>query len=71
MAKRPRLQAKQHEAVLQLIQRSDESLALVEEAVRLGYGHACHVKVRTLRRQVAGVREDLRRRYLEQEVEQL
>ncbi|TLU71480.1 hypothetical protein [Lichenicoccus roseus] len=62
------LEVAQHEA---LLQRTDFHLNLVEQQLHQTYGRSWQTKLRVLRRHLRGLQEDLRRRFLEQEVDKV
>ena len=69
MPRRPGLLPGQQYSTLDALAVADRELALVEQLLQAAYGRVCSGKVRTLRRQVKGLQDEVRRRYLEQEVE--
>ena len=66
MAKLPGLAESQHATLSDLMQTADRHLALVEQQLGSAYGKVWEGKARMLRRQVRGLQEEVRRRYLEQ-----
>lgn len=70
MTKKAGLAPEQLTAVLDALQQADAALAPVENLLRQAYGRAWLTRSRILRRQIPGLREEVRRRYLEQEVDQ-
>ena len=71
MPRKPGLLPGQQNSVLDALAVADRELALVEHLLQTAYGRPLGGKARTLRRQVKGLREEVRRRYLEQEVGQV
>ena len=58
---------RQQNSALDALAVADRKLALVEQLLRAAYGRPVRGTVRTLRRPVKGLREEVRRRYLEQD----
>ena len=55
---------------LDALQHADTNLAPAEDLLRVAYGRSWLARSVALRRQIRGLREEVRRRYLEQQVEQ-
>ena len=70
MPRKPGLLPGQEHSALDALAVADRELALVEHLLQAAYGRPVGGTVRTLRRQIKGLREEVRRRFLEQEVEQ-
>ena len=68
MTKKAGLAPEQLTVELDALQQADAALAPVENHLRQAYGRAWLARSRILRRQIPGLREEVRRRYLEQQV---
>ena len=64
------LEPEQLTVVLDALQQAETALGPVEDLLRVAYGRAWLARARIMRRQILGLREEVRRRYLEQEVDQ-
>ena len=53
----------------ELVQQTDHNLLTMERMLQQAYGRTWQAKVRTLRRQLRGLQDEVRRHHLEQEID--